>query len=55
MRTLQVVLFAFGVLAFLASAAFIGDDMGDTLWRTGVAAMLIDLVCIKLWSPHKVA
>jgi len=50
MRTLQVGIFAFGVLAFLASAVFIGKGMGDTLWRTGVAAMLIDLVCMKLWS-----
>ena len=54
MRTLQLVLFGLGVVSFLAALFFIGADEGDTLWRLGVAALLLDLVCIKLWpsSPR---
>jgi hypothetical protein len=53
MRTLQVGIFALGVLAFLASLAFVGQPMGDTLWRTGIGAMLTDLVFASLWPPPK--
>jgi len=53
MRTIQVVIFAIGVLSFLISALYIGQEMGDTLWRVGVAAMLIDLAYMRLWSPTK--
>ncbi|MGA9116739.1 MAG: hypothetical protein WB626_08190 [Bacteroidota bacterium] len=49
MRTLQIVLFLLGVPFFLAALLFIGDPMGDTLWRAGVAVLLTDLVCVKLW------
>lgn len=49
MRILQMVVFILGVAAFVAAAFFVGQGMGDTLWRVGVAAMLIDLVCAKLW------
>ena len=52
MRQFQVFLFGAGVLAFLGSACFIGSNMGDTLWRTGVAVMLGDLVCMRLWPPR---
>jgi len=54
MRALQLVLFGLGVVSFLAALFFIGADEGDTLWRLGVAALLLDLVCIKLWpsSPR---
>jgi hypothetical protein len=48
MRIVQVGVFALGVVSFLSAAFFIGDQMGDTLYRVGVAAMLIDLVCMKL-------
>lgn len=53
MRTLQVAVFVLGVGAFLASALFIGQGIGDTLWRTGVAAMLIDAVCTRLWPAGR--
>ncbi len=53
MRIVQIVIFAIGVLSFLAAAFFIGQGMGDTLWRVGVAAMLIDLACAKLWPCPK--
>jgi hypothetical protein len=49
MRTLQLTLFAIGVLSFLAAALFTGEGTGDTLWRAGVAVILIDLMCMKLW------
>lgn len=53
MRTLQVAIFILGVVAFLASALFIGQGVGDTFWRTGVAVMLIDAVCTRLWPTGK--
>jgi hypothetical protein len=53
MRQFQMVVFGVGVAAFLGSALCIGSTMGDTLWRTGVAMMLCDIVCIQLWPPLK--
>jgi hypothetical protein len=53
MRTVQLGLFILGVLSFLASAFVIGQVMGDVLWRAGVAAMLVDLVCLRLWPVAK--
>ena len=55
MRNLQVAIFILGVLSFLAAVAFIGQEMGDILWRLGVAAMLIDAVCTRLWPAGKSA
>ncbi len=49
MRQAQNGIFILGVISFLAAAAFMGEDTGDTLWRAGIAAMLIDIVFIKLW------
>lgn len=49
MRNLQAAIFIVGVLSFFASAFFIGQDMGDTLWRVGIAAMLVDLAWAALW------
>lgn len=53
MRSLQVALFVLGAASFLAAAFFIGQGMGDTLWRLGVAAMLTELACIRLWPSAK--
>ena len=49
MRNLQVAVFIVGALSFLASALFVGQGMGDTLWRAGVAAMLTDLTWTVIW------
>lgn len=49
MRRYQIILFLVGAAAFVAAACFAGRMMGDTLWRAGIAVMLGDLVCIKLW------
>jgi hypothetical protein len=55
MHRWQVVIFVLGVLSFLASAFFVGQGMGDTLWRAGVAAMLTDIVCLRLWPTARSA
>jgi hypothetical protein len=49
MRTLQIGIFVLGVISFLAASISIGQQMGDTLWRAGIAAMLTDLVLMRLW------
>lgn len=49
MRSLQIVLFIVGLAAFIAALAFIGEETGDTLWRAGVAVLLLDVVCMMLW------
>jgi hypothetical protein len=55
MRALQVLIFVLGVLSFISGAFFVGQQMGDTLWRVGVGAMLTDLVCARLWPVTKTA
>lgn len=49
MRVLQIGVFVVGLVTFFVALAVAGDEMGDILWRVGVALMLIDLVIIKLW------
>ena len=53
MRILQVVIFALGVVFFLAALGFMGQETGNTLWKAGVAFMLMDLVCMALWPSAK--
>jgi hypothetical protein len=53
MRYFQVSLFILGLAAFVAAIFFIGSDTGNTLWRTGVALLLLDIVCIMLWQKPK--
>jgi hypothetical protein len=45
--------FVLGAVALLTAACFIGKDMGDTLWRIGIAALLFDVVCVQLWPSCK--
>jgi hypothetical protein len=33
----------------VAALFFIGNEMGDTLWRAGIAILLLDLACMQLW------
>ena len=49
MRILQIGIFILGILSFLSALFFIGQVMGDVLWRVGISALLVDLVYIKLW------
>jgi hypothetical protein len=49
MRYLQILVFVVGLAAFIAAIFFVGTGFGDTLWRVGVAALLLDVMCIMLW------
>ena len=53
MRTLQVGLLVLAVLALGGAAAFAGSSAGDVLWRAGVAALLVDMVCLMLWPTRR--
>ncbi len=52
MRQAQVAMYVLACAAFVAALFFIGKDShwGVTLWRMGIAFLLIDIVCIMLWS-----
>ena len=52
MRTLQIILFVAGALSFLGAVLSIGDELGDILWRLGIAIMLTNLCLIKLWPSR---
>jgi len=49
MRKFQITLFVLAALSFIAAAVCTGSLIGDALWRAGVALLLGDLVCLKLW------
>lgn len=49
MRRFKVGLFVLALLLLVASPAFVGGVAGDALWRAGVAVLLVDLVCMRLW------
>lgn len=49
MRQLQVGILVLALAALFAALFFIGSDMGDVLWRLAIAALLIDIVLMKLW------
>jgi hypothetical protein len=53
MRLLQVALLVVGVLAFLAAGVAAGSDLGDTLWRAGIACLVTDLVVMRLWPVDR--
>jgi hypothetical protein len=53
MRQIQIGVFIVGLVSFLAALFFIGQDLGDTLWRVGVAAMLVDIAAVRLWPLVK--
>jgi hypothetical protein len=53
MRYLQIAGFVLGLIAFLVSAAFIGNPNGDTFWKTGVGFMLSVITLNLLWPTKK--
>lgn len=53
MRPLQIILFILGAASLIASAFGIGKDFGEALYKTGIALLLIDVVCIQLWPSAK--
>jgi hypothetical protein len=52
MKSLQLLLFAAAVVSFVAALFFIGDDMGETLWRAGMAILFVDTVSLMLWPTR---
>ena len=48
-RKFQVTLFVLAVISFITAAICTGSLAGDALWRAGVALLLGDLVCLRLW------
>ena len=50
MRYFQIILFFIAALVFILSLFFIGDVVGDVLWRAGIAILLFDVVFIMLWQ-----
>ena len=52
MKNLQLPLFAVAVVSFVAALFFIGNDMGDTLWRAGMAILFVDTVSLMLWPTR---
>lgn len=53
LRQVEFGVFSLGLASFVAAAFFIGQETGDALWRIGVAAMLLDIVFMKLWPSTK--
>ena len=53
MRQFQIGAFVLGVIAFLASACFTGQIMGDTLWKVGMAIMISNIMLRMLWPSPK--
>ena len=52
MKNLQLVLFAAAVMSFVAALFFIGNEMGETLWRAGMAILFVDTVSLMLWPTR---
>jgi hypothetical protein len=53
MRWFQIALFILGTASMIGSAFGIGKSLGETLFNTGIALLLIDLVCTQLWPSAK--
>lgn len=49
MRWFQIALFMIGTASMIGSAFGLGRSLGETLFNTGIAFLLIDLVCTQLW------
>ena len=49
MRRFQIALFILGTASMIGSAFGIGKSLGETLFNTGIAFLLIALVCTQLW------
>ena len=49
MRQFQIIVLGLGTAALIAAACFAGKELGDILWRAGMATLLFDVVCLQLW------
>ena len=52
-RLLQIVFFILGAASLITSAFGVGKDYGETLYNTGIALLLLDVVFIQLWPSAK--
>lgn len=41
--------FFIAIVPFIAAVFNTGDDAGTVLWRPGVAAILLEMLCVLLW------
>ena len=53
MRQFQITLFILATASLIASAFELGPNSGDYLLSAGIAALLVDVVCIQLWPSAK--
>jgi hypothetical protein len=53
MRELQIALFVLGAASLIASATGLGSDHGAMFLKTGIALLLLDVVCIQLWPAPR--
>lgn len=53
MRLAQIILFILGTAALLASAFGAGPHYGEFMYKTGIALLLVDVVCIQLWPKDR--
>jgi hypothetical protein len=53
MRIFQMIIFVLGAAALASAAFFIGKQTGEDLWKTGIAILLFDVVCLQLWPSAK--
>lgn len=53
MRQFQIIMLILGAASLIASAFGIGKDFGKILYKTGIAFLLLDVVCIQLWPSAK--
>ena len=49
MRQMQIAILFWALAAFIGALLNIGNEMGETLWRGGMAGLVIDIVLIMLW------
>ncbi len=53
MRWFQIAMFVLGTASMIGAAFGIGKDFGETLFKAGIAFLLIDVMCIQLWPSAK--
>lgn len=52
MKNIQTILLHLGLAAFILSLFFVGSVAGDSLWRAGMAILMIDITIIMLFKPR---
>ncbi len=52
MKIIQSLLLYLGLAAFILSLFFVGSDTGDSLWKAGMAILMIDITVIMLYKQR---